>query len=349
MRSVRTRSMPLVVVLVALAVPAAAAATGAASPTVRPGPGQIAIVDAPPGVDARVLVGGDAAIAEGAVDLAGSLLFRGIEPGDYTVEIGDGGSIARTDVTVPDFGTPPPQRFYDDQDVGPGFGYVTVRDGTTLSVNVVLPGDIDDGPFPTVVEYSAYDPSDPAGSNVGLSALMTALGYAWVGVNMRGSGCSGGSFDYFEPIQATDGYDVIETIAAQPWVAGNAVGMAGVSYAGVSQLYVAAQRPPSLLAITPLSVVDDSSLYTLYPGGILNDGFAVDWARQRDAETAPFGQAWTRDRIADGDETCRANQLMRLQNPKLEQQIRENPYYSAIAEKTDVRPLIGDIEVPVFL
>jgi uncharacterized protein len=119
---------------------------------------------------------------------------------------------------------------------------------------------------------------------------MTALGYAWVGVNMRGSGCSGGSFDYFEPIQATDGYDVIETIAAQPWVAGNAVGMAGVSYSGISQLYVAAQRPPSLLAITPLSVVDSSALYTLYPGGILNDGFALEWARQRDVETAPFGQ-----------------------------------------------------------
>ena len=166
-----------------------------------------------------------AAIAEGAVDLAGSLLFRGIEPGNYTVEIEDAGAVATTDVAVPGFDDPPPQAFYDDQQIGPGFGYVTVRDGTTLSVNVVLPGDIDDGPFPTVVEYSGYDPSDPAGSGVGLSALMTALGYASVGVNMRGSGCSGGSFDYFEPIQATDGYDVIETVAAQPWVeSGNASG-----------------------------------------------------------------------------------------------------------------------------
>ena len=60
-----------------------------------------------------------------------------------------------------------PQEFYDDQDIGPGYGYLTVRDGTTLSVNVMLPGDVADGPFPTVVEYSAYDPSDPSGDGSG--------------------------------------------------------------------------------------------------------------------------------------------------------------------------------------
>ena len=252
-------------------------------------------------------------------------------------------------IVVPGFDEPPPQDFYNDQHIDPGFGYLTVRDGTTLSVNVVLPAGADDGPFPTVVEYSAYDPSNPAGSGLVCRQLVTALGYAWVGVNMRGSGCSGGSFDYFEPIQATDGYDAIEAIAAQPWVRGNKVGMVGISYAGISQLYVAAAQPPSLLAITPLSVVDSSALYTLYPGGILNDGFALDWALQRDVETAPFGQAWATERIDAGDTECHDNQLLRLQNPGLEAQIRDNPFYSATATKTDVRPLLADIDVPVFL
>ena len=36
---------------------------------------------------------------------------------------------------------------------------------------------------------------------------------------MRGTGCSGGSFSYFEPLQSLDGYDVVEAVAAQPWVA----------------------------------------------------------------------------------------------------------------------------------
>ena len=167
---------------------------------------------------------------------------------------------------------------------------------------------------------------------------------------MRGSGCSGGSFDYFEPIQATDGYDVIEAIAAQPWVAGNTVGMVGVSYSGISQLYVAATQPPSLLGdhaaqrrrlrrrctrSTPAA-----SSTTASPS---NGRSSATSRRLRSARTG------RRARIDGGDEVCRENQLMRLQNPGLEEQIRANPYYSDVAENTDVRPLLDDIEVPVFL
>ena len=46
------------------------------------------------------------------------------------------------------------------------------------------------------------------------------MGFAVVDVNMRGTGCSGGAFDFFEPLQNLDGYDVVETIAHQPWVLG---------------------------------------------------------------------------------------------------------------------------------
>ena len=97
---------------------------------------------------------------------------------------------------------------------------------------------------------------------------------------MRGTGCSGGAFDYFERLQALDGYDVIETVARQPWALNHRVGMLGISYGGISQLFVAATRPPSLAAIAPLSVID-STLTTLYPGGILNTGFALSWAEDR--------------------------------------------------------------------
>ena len=59
---------------------------------------------------------------------------------------------------------------------------------------------------------------------------------------MRGTGCSGGAFDFFEPLQSLDGYDVIETIARQPWVLHHKVGMMGISYGGISQLFTAADR-----------------------------------------------------------------------------------------------------------
>jgi hypothetical protein len=321
--------------------------TAAAEWLVRPGPGQVALLDAAPGIDVE-LVGADGSVVrDDDVDLLGSLLFRYLDPGEYTMRSADQVS---EPFTVPGFDEVPEPEFYTDQEIGPGFGYLTARDGTTLSVNVMLPGDPADGPYPTVVEYSGYDPSNPDGSGVSIAPLAVALGYAWVGVNMRGSGCSGGSFDYFEPIQATDGYDAIEAIAAQPWVQDNQVGMVGISWSGISQLYVAAQQPPSLLAITPISVVDSSALYTLYPGGILNNGFALNWAQQRDEENRPFGQDWSQTRIEGGDTTCRANQNLRLQNPGLERQIVGAEFYTdAAALKTDVRPLLPDIDVPVFL
>ncbi|MEJ7562254.1 MAG: CocE/NonD family hydrolase [Ilumatobacteraceae bacterium] len=171
----------------------------------RPGTNQIAIVDARP--DDRLEVGRageDEPLDEGTVDRFGSLLFRGLDPGDYVVR----SDAAATGVlTVPGVDDVAEPDFYAEQKINPKrqkqwFGYMKARDGTTLSVNVVLPGG--EGPFPTVVEYSGYAPSDPGGD--AFSLLFSTLGYAYVGINMRGSGCSGGSWRFFEPAQVSDGY-----------------------------------------------------------------------------------------------------------------------------------------------
>ena len=73
-------------------------------------------------------------------------------------------------------------------------------------------------PYPTLIEYSGYGYANPAGPKSGIAVLANLMGFAVVDVNMRGTGCSGGAFDFFEPLQNLDGYDVIETIAHQPWV-----------------------------------------------------------------------------------------------------------------------------------
>ena len=62
--------------------------------------------------------------------------------------------------------------------------------------------------------------------------------------------------------------------------------MMGISYGGISQLFVAATDPPALAAIAPLSVIDNTAT-TLYPGGILNTGFALSWAKERDHDAEP--------------------------------------------------------------
>lgn len=315
--------------------------------TLMPGTEQVAVLGAEVGATLSVRSIDGSLTATGTVDEQGSLLFRNVPAGDYTIESETARSLP-FNVASPEF--VPGQALYDEQPLLPagGFGYITVRDGTTLSANVILPGPADAGPYPTVVEYSGYQPSDP--DSAALAALYTAQGFAYVGVNMRGTGCSGGSFRYFETVQSLDGYDVIEAIAAQPWVMDHEVGMVGISYPGISQLYVAATQPPSLNSITPLSVLDDSTRHTLYPGGILNTGFAVNWTQERVDSAKPYGQGWTKEMADGGDTVCADNQLLRLQNPDLIAEINDNPFYtSELGDALAPITFVDKIEVPVFI
>jgi uncharacterized protein len=315
--------------------------------TLQPGTDQIAVLGATPG-DALTVVRNHTEVAHGTVDEQGSLLFRNLEPGNgYAIS----SATAISDVvSVADPSVNPPADFYSSQPKLPegGFGYIMTRDGTTLSANVLLPGPADQGPYPTVVEYSGYQPSDPGSAQ--LAQIYTAMGFAYVGVNMRGTGCSGGSYRFFETVQNLDGYDAIETVAAQPWVLDHKVGMVGISYPGITQLFVAATQPPSLSSITPLSVIDDSFRATLYPGGILNTGFAVTWTQARMDESKPFGQAWAKKRADNGDTVCAFNQLLRLQNPDLVKEIDDNPYYPPdLGDSLAPITFVDKINVPVFL
>jgi uncharacterized protein len=146
---------------------------------------------------------------------------------------------------------------------------------------------------------------------------------------------------------------VVETVARQPWVLHHKVGMIGVSYGGISQLFVAETRPPSLAAITPLSVIDQTAT-TLYPGGILNTGFAFSWAKDRVHDAKPAsatgGQRWALDRIRQGDRTCKANQALHDQAVDLIGKIRANRHYvPKVADPLAPITFVDKIDVPVFL
>ncbi|MFZ4585753.1 MAG: CocE/NonD family hydrolase [Acidimicrobiia bacterium] len=242
----------------------------------------------------------------------------------------------------------PSADFYKSQSLKPGLNYIKTRDGVTLSAMVRLPGPIENGPYPTVVEYSGYDASDPDSPQP--STLISGfLGYATVGVNVRGTGCSGGAFDFFESRQVTDGYDVVETVAAQPWTKFNKVGMVGLSYPGISQLFVAQSNPPSLAAIAPLSVIADTFRSTLYPGGIFNNGFALSWAKDRVAGAKPSPSAWVKKRIDGGDSTCEANQAAHAQAPDILARINQTKFVSPKDEYLAPELFVNKIKMPVFL
>ncbi|CAB4731019.1 MAG: CocE/NonD family hydrolase [Actinobacteria bacterium] len=274
-------------------------------------------------------------------DLAQALASGDVlAPGDYTV--------AGEAVRVLAVGDLPDPSLYD-QTLELGFGYLRVRDGVDLSILVRFPdeGIYGPGPYPTVIEYSGYSPSNPKAPQPG-TLIANLMGFAVVGVNMRGTGCSGGVFDIFSPAQAADGYDVVETVARQPWVLHHHVGMVGLSYPGISQLYVAATRPPSLAAISPLSVIDDLWRQQ-WPGGIYNTGFTRAWLIARDQESAAGGMAWDQERIDAGDEVAQHNQMIRSQNFDFEQFGRAIQNFRPTMSARRAASLVGKIEVPVYL
>jgi predicted acyl esterase len=294
----------------------------------------------------------------------GGALFRNVAPGGgYYVT--SGGETSEPIEVLTTASEPPSTGFYGQSIPESGYGYLTTRDGTKLAIDVhppqdvthVLPGvelpPLPAGPTPTLIEYSGYGYADPAGPQNGISIIANLMGFTVVDVNMRGTGCSGGAYDFFEPLQNLDGYDVVETIAHQPWVLNNEVGMMGISYGGISQLFTAATRPPDLAAITPLSVIDNTQT-TLYPGGILNTGFALEWAKERvhDAEAASptAGQPWAYQRIQEGDETCAANQVLHPEAADLLKKIEENDHYvPEVADPLSPVTFVDKIDVPTFM
>lgn len=358
---------------------------------VRPSVEQVSLTGAEPGVELALFDATDTAVAVGRTDSSGAYIFREVAPGDgYRVgtaaaagwDRADQVASEPVDVVAVDDSTPD-AAFYDDQELEEGVNYIETRDGTTLAATVFLPGPPEDGPYPTVVEYSGYSPAKPPTNLIGdrwdelseslggdltleqvcalapfacaapdqpASLIAHALGYAVVGVNMRGTGCSGGAYDYFEPLQLLDGYDAIETVAAQDWVAGGEVGMVGLSYPAIAQLFVASTQPPSLAAITPLSVFDDTARGVLSPGGIFNEGFALQWAENVLTDAEPYGQGWEQARVDEGDTECAANQELRGQNVDVVAKAKRYDHYEpAVADPLNPSLLVGDIDVPVFL
>jgi predicted acyl esterase len=345
------------------AVPADAQTPGAARTSVatfsaRGSAEQVDVANAKPGERLVLVDRAGRRIGARRADYLGAALFRHVEPGPgYRVrQAGVGGRTrARSNAltVLSNRPTPPSTKLYRQPIPSSGYGYLTTRDGTKLAIDVHPPGPVSQGPYPTLIEYSGYGYADPAGGQNAIAAIGNLLGFTVVDVNIRGTGCSGGAFDFFEPLQSLDGYDVIETVARQPWALGHRVGMMGISYGGFSQLFVAATDPPSLSAIAPLSVID-SATTTLAPGGILNTGFTLTWAAQRDHDALPAsahgGQGWALARIRQGDRTCRANQALHAEAVSLVATIRDHPYaVPAIVDPRSPITFVHKIHVPVYL
>ncbi len=312
---------------------------------------QIHIVHADPNTPVGV-TGPGGFTYTGSTDDWGGLVLRNVPAGNnYQVNLaGPRGGAFSVDVLAPD--DHPPAAFYSAQNLDPSSGYFETRDGTLLAYQVILPDPdvFGPGPYPVVIDYSAYRPSINFFDGVG--TRFPALGYAAVGVNMRGSACSGGAFDYFEELQAIDGYDMVEVIAAQDWSDG--VALIGKSYPGISQLFVAATQPPSLDAIVPGHVIGEFYRDVAYPGGVLNFAFAAVFSQDQDARSAwPSSYSQVNERTDPTnplfDPVCLQNQALRLQNESMEVGIFGNPYDGPYWQGRAPESLVANIQVPTLL
>lgn len=208
---------------------------------------QVYALGLPVGTNARLLDRRGHAVATKRVDYLGGVLFRNVEPGSgYRVRSTTGTTSAP--VRVHTLAAKPwSTKSYQQSIPDDGYSYLTTRDGTKLAISVHPPthpagiGGLPTGfpvpsgpdyskPYPTLIEYSGYGYANPDSPVNGIAAIANLMGFAVVDVSMRGTGCSGGAFEFFEPLQSLDGYDAVETIARQPWVKGHQVGMMGISY-----------------------------------------------------------------------------------------------------------------------
>ncbi|HTN99500.1 MAG TPA: CocE/NonD family hydrolase, partial [Microthrixaceae bacterium] len=332
---------------------------------------QIYVLGAAPGAKISVSAPGKKT-QSGVADRLGSLAIRELEQGT-TYKVTNEASKDSRNVTVLRATDNPPQSFYSSTKMKEGLNYIPMRDGITLAATVRPPlgQSLSDGPFPTVIEYSGYqiaaphepleaklrallklpeDPLAPASSTDVGGLLVRLAGFAVVSVQIRGSGCSGGESDLFDLPTRYDGYDAIETVAAQKWAKNGTVGMVGISFSGFSQIAVASTNPPHLSAIAPMSFV--GSLYDLaHPGGIYNNGFANTWLAEREANAKPApdpGALPYANYMVHTDTNCRYNQLMRLQTRNGVSMTKDADLVDSLYTRRDFRPWMGQIKVPTF-
>ncbi len=150
---------------------------------------------------------------------------------------------------------------------------IKMKDGVKISAAIFLPKK--PGKYPTLFAASPYRfdnnhaPAIPMylWRETGPVAWYLKQGYAYVHMDVRGSGRSGGEYRFLDKKEQKDLYEVIEWIAKQPWSNGK-VGGIGQSYYAMTQWFMASQNPPHLSCIAPYDGLIDIYRSSAFSGGI---------------------------------------------------------------------------------
>ena len=169
--------------------------------------------------------------------------------------------------------------------------YITMPDGVKLAANVYLPKGLKEGQkIPTILyqtrywraidfrwPFSAFMNMVPSGRNFDVMEFVHN-GYALVALDVRGTGASFGEKSLTLPSwnEVQDGSHVVDWIVSQPWSDGK-VGATGISYIGITALYLAINQNPAVKAIAPMYSVYDIYDDIALPGGIFMQDFIKEY------------------------------------------------------------------------
>jgi putative CocE/NonD family hydrolase len=184
--------------------------------------------------------------------------------------------------------------------------YLTMRDGARIAIDVHVPDPLA-GRAPAVLRQTRYlrslEPRAPGVGDLVVEAfdlyartrrVFLDAGYAWVDVDVRGSGVSSGATPYpWSMDEIRDGAEVVDWIVAQPWSSG-AVGSLGISYDGTAAEMLLVNRHPAVKAVAPLFALYDVYTDVAFPGGLHLAWFTEAWARYNAAlDRGAFAEAST--------------------------------------------------------
>ncbi len=188
--------------------------------------------------------------------------------------------------------------------------YVTMRDGVRLAVDVHLPAQRA-GALPALIRQTRYfrslEPTwlgdrlgelrvDPV--NAKMRQFFVAQGYAWIDVDVRGSGASTGVWHSpWSPLEVADGAEVVDWVVAQPWSNGR-VGATGNSYDGTAAELLATTGHPALRACAPRCSLYDVYTDIAYPGGVRQSWFTASWTSSNQALDANHPEVMVANAIA---------------------------------------------------
>jgi predicted acyl esterase len=213
---------------------------------------------------------------------------------------------------------------------------IAVRDGVKIAAAIYLPQG--SGKVPALLAASPYrfdNDQVPAQAvflwrETGPIDYYLKHGYAYVRVDVRGTGRSGGDYRYMDEAEQRDLYDIIDWITKQPWSSGK-VGGIGQSYYARMQWFMGIGGHPGLACIAPYDGNIDTYRSSAYSGGIPG-AFPSIWYNSNVRPINQFPAAGP-SRLIDWD---------------YPQEVRKHVTYDEFWKERAAAENIDKIKVPIF-